>query len=332
MEVSQMRRIAMEEAFWLDDLLTPGTPSSHQGSVYHPDVLARWATRLIDFTEYRLPEMDANGIDMQVLSLTSPGIQMQPDVTVAIDDARRGNDALAEIIAGQPTRFSGLAALPLQEPEAAAEELRRAVVDLHLPGALVNDHTLGEYLDAPRFEVVWAALEELDVPLYIHPSGHPPDLWHVLDGRPELSGPTFSWAAATAGHALRLIYGGVFDRFPGTTVILGHMGEFLPFQLARLDARHPDLVLENRLGKLPSQYFVDNFVITTSGVCSHAALLGAVLEIGVDNVLFAVDYPYESTADAVQFLDSAPLARSDRAKIAHENAERILRLGVSGPS
>lgn len=324
-----MRRIAMEEAFWLDDLVTPGTPSSHQGSVYRPEALARWATRLVDFTEYRLPEMDAHGIDMQVLSLTSPGLQMQPDVKVAVDDARRANDSLAEIIARQPTRFSGLAALPLQEPETAARELRRAVVELGLPGALINDHTLGQYLDATQFDVVWAVFEELHVPLYIHPSGRPPDLWHVLDGRPELSGPTFSWAAATAGHALRLIYGGVFDRFPGARVILGHMGEFLPFQLARLDARHADLVPEKGLRKLPSEYFVDNFLITTSGVCSHAALLGAVLEIGIDNVLFAVDYPYESTEDAVHFLDSAPLAETDRAKIAHENAERILRLGAA---
>jgi 2,3-dihydroxybenzoate decarboxylase len=325
-EVYPVRRIAMEEAFWVDGLVTPGTPSSHQGSVYRAEVLTRWATRLTDFTDYRLPEMDAHGIDMQVLSLTSPGLQMQPDARVAVEDARRANDALAEIIANQPTRFSGLAALPLQDPDTAAGELRRAVVDLRLPGALVNDHTLGEYLDAPRFGVVWAALEELGVPLYIHPSGRPPDQWHVLDGRPELSGPSFSWAAATAGHALRLIYGGVFDRFPSTTVILGHMGEFLPFQLARLDARHVDLDLENGLKKLPSQYFLDNFAITTSGVCSHAALLGVVLEIGIKNVLFAVDYPYESTADAVQFLDSAPLAEADLAQIAHGNAERILRM------
>jgi 2,3-dihydroxybenzoate decarboxylase len=317
----------MEEAFWLRDLVTPGTPESHQGSVYRPEAMARWATRLTDFTEYRLPEMDANGIDVQVLSLTSPGLQMQPDARVAVDDARRANDALAEIIAARPIRFSGLAALPMQEPKTAAKELRRAVVELGLPGALVNDHTLGAYLDSSRFDVVWAVLEELDVPLYIHPSGRPPDLWHVFDKRPELAGPSFGWAAATAGHALRLIYGGVFDRFPGAKVILGHMGEFLPFQLARLDARNSDLVPENRLEKLPSQYFVDNFVITTSGVCSHAALLGAVLEIGIDNVLFAVDYPYESTADAVRFLDSAPLAEADRAKIAHGNAERILRLG-----
>lgn len=321
-----MRRIAMEEAFWLDGLITPGTPSSIPGSVYRPDVLARWAARLVDFSEYRLPEMDRCGIDMQVLSLTSPGIQMQPDVRVAVDDARRGNDALAEIIAAQPTRFSGLAALPLQDPEAAVTELRRAVNELGIPGALINDHTLGEYLDGPQFDVLWAALEELGAPLYIHPSARPPDQWHVLDCRPELSGPTFSWAAATAAHGLRLIYGGVFDRFPSVTVILGHMGEFLPFQLARLDARHADLALEKGLKKLPSQYFVDNFVITTSGVCSHAALIGAVLEIGIDNVLFAVDYPYESTADAVRFLDTAPLAAADRVKIAHQNAERTLRL------
>jgi 2,3-dihydroxybenzoate decarboxylase len=197
---------------------------------------------------------------------------------------------------------------------------------------LINDHTLGHYLDETRFDVVWAELQALGVPLYLHPSSAPFDKWHVLDGRPELIGPTYSWNAATPGHALRLIYGGVFERFPNVTVILGHMGEFLPFWFARLDAAHVRLNGQEHLSKLPSEYFVDNFAITTSGVNSHAALLAAIQAVGVDNVLFAVDYPFESTTDAVAFLDSAPLTAGDREKIAHGNAERLLRLGPTAPT
>ncbi|WP_433171398.1 amidohydrolase family protein [Actinoallomurus sp. CA-150999] len=321
-----MRRIAIEEAFWLDDLSTGQIDASKIASPYKPEYRSRWAARLIDFTEYRLPEMDANGVDIQVLSLATPGIQMQADTDLAIDDARRANDALAEIVNEHAPRFGGLAALPLQNPEAAAQELRRAVKELRLHGALVNDHTLGHYLDERRFDIVWGELQDLGVPLYLHPSNVSADRWHVLDGRPELDGPTFSWNATTSGHALRLIYGGVFERFPQTTVILGHMGEFLPFWFARLDAAHRRLETKENLTKLPSQYFAENFVITTSGVNSHPALLAAIQAVGIDNVLFAVDYPFESTADAVAFLDTAPLASSDREKIAYRNAENLLRL------
>jgi 2,3-dihydroxybenzoate decarboxylase len=288
--------------------------------------LARWAQRLVDVTEHRIPDMDTHGVDMQVLSLTSPGIQMQPDPSIALDDARRGNDHLAEIVRRWPDRFSALAALPLQAPDEAADELRRAVVDLGFGGALVNDHTLGHYLDEPRYEVVWAELERLRVPLYLHPNGVPADEWHVLRGHPELESPTFSWGSATAAHALRLVFGGVFDRFPGARIILGHMGEFLPFQLSRFDARQADLQAKYGPEHAPSWYFTRNVAITTSGNFSHAALLGAVLAVGIDNVLFAVDYPYESTSDSIRFLASAPLSEPDRAKIAHGNAERLLRL------
>ncbi|MCI2421431.1 amidohydrolase family protein [Saccharopolyspora sp. K220] len=322
-----MRRITLEEAIWFDDLKTHGTPKAHEASVYRPEVLARWTSRLTDITAHRLPEMDEHGIDMQVLSLTSPGIQAQADASVAVDDAKRANDHFAEIVNRWPDRFTALAALPLQDPQAAAGELRRAVTELGLRGALVNDHTLGHYLDEPQYEPVWAELQGLDVPIYLHPSGVVPDEWHVLGGHPELVGPTYSWTAATGAHALRLIYGGVFDRFAGARVILGHMGEFLPFQLARFDARHADLQLDDGPVHPPSEYLTKNFAITTSGVCSHAALLGAVMAIGIDNVLFAVDYPYESTADAVAFLDAAPLAEADRRRIAHGNAERLLKLG-----
>jgi 2,3-dihydroxybenzoate decarboxylase len=270
--------------------------------------------------------MDAAGIDVQVLSLTVPGLQADTDPAISRDDARFANDYLAQVVAAHPDRFRGFAALPMQDPEAAAAELDRCVRELGFCGALVNDHLQGHYLDEPRYDEVWAALEELSVPLYLHPGAPPADRWKVLDGRPELYGATWSWAAEVGGHALRIIYGGVFDRHPGATLILGHMGEFLPFMRSRLDSRHHTLDLKAPLQRMPSAYLGSNVVITTSGVFSPAALTGAVLEIGADAVMFSVDYPYESSHEAVAGLERATLSDTDRHKIAHRNAERILRL------
>lgn len=323
-----MRRVALEEACWYDGLATKGSFPDHR-IPYKRESAERFLSRLTDFAEHRLPEMDRHGVDVQVLSLTSPGLQMQPDAKIAVEDARRANDLLAETVARHPARFAGLAALPLQDPERAVAELRRAVTELGLSGALVNDHTLGHYLDEEAYEGLWAELQDLDVPLYLHPGAIPPDEWHLLKGRPELDGATFSWATTTGGHALRLIYGRVFDRFPRATVILGHMGEFLPFHLTRFDARHGDLALEEPLDRMPSQYFGPNIKITTSGVYSHAVLVAAVLTMGLDNVMFAIDYPYEPTEAAVRFLDTAPFSPSDLARIAHGNADRLLRLPVA---
>jgi len=208
-------------------------------------------------------------------------------------------------------------------PKAAAE-LRRAVVDLGLRGALVNDHMLGHYLDEPQYFPFWEALQELDIPL--HPNAVPSDDWNVVRGHPGLDTATWSWAARTGGHVMRLIFAGVFDRFPDARIILGHMGEFLPFQLSRFDARYADLDLERPLAKLPSEYFQTNVAITTTGVFSHSALIAAIQAVGIDNVMFSIDYPFESTDKAVQFLRSAPLAPADKKRVAHANAERILKL------
>ena len=320
-----MRIVALEEAFWVDGLQTTGSFVA-QHPPLKPEAVHRYTGRLTDFTEYRLPDMDRHGIDVQVLSLTAPGIQMQPDTSAAAADAKAANDFLAQIIGQHPGRFAGLAALPLQDPEQAAEELRRAVGDLGLSGALVNDHSLGHRLDEDQYAPVWAELESLGVPLYIHPGA--PQPWPVLDGYPELNGAAFGWGATTGGHVMRLIYGGVFDRYPRATVILGHMGEFLPFQLTRFDSRHPALDTRT-LDRLPSQYFGTNVKITTSGVYSHAALSAAIDAIGVENVMFAVDYPYENNKPAVEFLRTAPLDADDLARVAHRNADELLRLATA---
>lgn len=320
-----MRYIAIGEAFSIPELAERQS-SPWPANRFSQRHLADWGRRLPDFTEYRLPEMDAAGIDIQVLSLTVPGLQADLAAPAARDDARFANDYLAPVVAEHPVRFRGFAALPMQDPAAAAAELGRCVRELGFCGALVNDHLQGHYLDEPRYDQMWAALEELSVPLYLHPGAPPADRWKVLDGRPELYGATWSWAAETGGHALRVIYGGVFDRHPGATLILGHMGEFLPFIRSRLDSGYATLDPQVPLQRLPSAYIGSNVVITTSGVFSPAALTGAVLEIGAEAVMFSVDYPYESSHEAVAGFERTTLSDADRHKVAHGNAERILRL------
>ncbi|MGW7210768.1 amidohydrolase family protein, partial [Streptomyces sp. NPDC054837] len=321
----KMRIVAVEEAFSL-----PGAIRQEAAIRQHlaaPEAIKQeWFRRLEDLTELRLADMDANDVDMQVLSYASPGLEVIEDPAEAVAVARRVNDHLAKAVARHPNRFAGFAVLPLQDPKAAVVELRRAVQELGLKGVLYNDHVWGHYLDEPQFRPVWAELERLGVTLYLHPAVIPADNWRVFDGYPVLVGPSWGWTATVGAHALRLIYGGVFDQFPGASVMLGHMGELLPFQMARLDSRYAHVPVEQRVRHLPSYYLRHNVYVTTSGVMSHAALLGAVHAVGVDRVLFSIDYPFESSAEAVEFLRSAPYAPADLAHIAHGNAERILGL------
>jgi 2,3-dihydroxybenzoate decarboxylase len=320
-----MRYVALEEHFAIPEL-TAQWPSTWNEIAFSRSFIADVERRLPDYTEYRLADMDAAGIDIQVLSLTVPGVQADTDAAAARDHARLANDHLAQVVAGHPERFRGFAALPTQEPKAAVVELDRAVHELGFCGALVNDSFKGHYLDEPQYDEIWAALEELSVPLYLHPGIPPADHWKVLEGRPELKGAMWSWAAEVGGHVMRLIVGGVFDRHPGATLIIGHMGEFLPYMRSRLDSRYRTLDHDPVLRRMPSAYLGSNVVITNSGVFSPAALTGAVLEMGADAVMFSVDYPYESCYEAVAGFERTTLSDTDREKIAHGNAERILRL------
>jgi 2,3-dihydroxybenzoate decarboxylase len=321
-----MRYIALEEAFFIPELAErqpiPTLPLTFNEHI---------RLRLIDFSEYRLSEMDNAGIDIQVLSLTVPGLQVDIDPGLARDNARFANEYLAKAIGEHPDRFRGFAALPLQDPAAAAAELERAVTQDGLCGALVNDCVYGpggRYLDAPEYDELWSALETLGVPLYLHPGAPPADHWRVIEGRPELYGATWSWAAEVSGHALRILFSGVFDRHPGATLILGHMGEFLPFQRSRLDSRYATLATTatTALKRMPSEYLGTNIVFTNSGVFSPAVMLGAVLEVGADALMFSVDYPFESSYQAVKGFEQTTLSATDREKIAHGNAERLLRI------
>ena len=322
-----MRYVALEEHFAIPELMRQWPSAWGEGEIlFSQSFIGEVERRLPEFTEYRLKDMDAAGIDIQVLSHTVPGVQIDADPATARDHARFANDYLARVIAEHPDRFRGFAALPTQDPKAAAEELDRAVHELGFCGALVNDHFDGHYLDEPQFDEIWAALEDLSVPLYLHPGFPPADRWKVLEGRPELQGAMWAWAAEESGHTLRLVVGGVFDRHPGATLIIGHMGEFLPFMRSRLDSRYRTLNHDPELQRMPSAYIGSNVVITNSGVFSPAALTGVVLEMGADAVMFSVDYPYESCSEAVAGFERTTLADADREKIAHGNAERILRL------
>jgi 2,3-dihydroxybenzoate decarboxylase len=316
-----VRIVTLEEHF-----ATPGYPSVAGGAI-DPEFAQHVHDRLSDVSERRLPEMDEAGIDVQVLSLASPGVQGASDTRMALEWARRANEWMAEAIASYPDRFAGFAVLPCQDPDRAVEELERCVVELGFCGALVNGHTGGVYLDDPRFEPLWARLESLGVPLYLHPT-FPPRPPAVLEGYPELAGAVWGWAFETGTHALRLVAGGVFDRHPAATVVLGHMGEGLPFALWRMDDRWALLKHERPLEHPPSWYVRHNMYITTAGAEDQAALQCAITAMGVERVLFSVDYPFQSPTSATAFIRSAALDDAQRAAICYGNADRLLGLAA----
>ncbi|SAK84963.1 amidohydrolase 2 [Caballeronia pedi] len=318
----RIRKIALEEHF-----STPGFQGYSKSFTQHiaPEVLRDLAARLTDFDEQRIVEMDRAGIDYTILSQTGPSVQGEADAALAISRAKESNDFLAQQIARHPARFGGFATLPMHSAKAASDELTRTVRELGFKGALVNGHTLGVYYDDRAYDPFWATMQELDVPLYLHPTDalvNP----RVLDGHPELTGATWGWGVETGSHALRLLFSGVFDRFPNLKIILGHMGEGLPFLRWRFDSRFAVYSHGVSLERAPSEYIGTNILITTSGVCSAPALIGAIGEMGAQAVMFSVDYPYESTEIAAEFIERAPLDDATRALVCHGNAERIFRL------
>lgn len=317
--------IALEEAISFPGL-DARRPAFAMPDNVEPTFFADMAARLPDVDALRLPDMDQHGVAVQVLSFTVPGIEADPNPVRAVENARYVNDRLAAIVQAHPGRFAAFAALPLQDPDAAVTELRRAVHELGHVGALVNDHVQGRYLDDPVFDDVWATLEELGVPLYLHPGMPPADRWHLLDNHPEMNGALWSWQATTGGHAIRIVMSGVFDRHPGARMVLGHAGEFLPFQLSRLDSRYATVTTPAPLQLRPSEYFGRNILATTSGILAPAAITALVTVIGAENVLFAIDYPYERTADAVAALEHTDLSEDAKDRIASGNARAFLRI------
>ncbi|HLR83707.1 MAG TPA: amidohydrolase family protein [Nocardioidaceae bacterium] len=288
--------------------------------------------RLADVDDTRLRTMDDHGIEFAVLSLTAPGVQRIPETAPAIASARTSNDLLAERVERHADRYAGFAAVALQDPPSAADELRRCVRELGFVGAMVNGYTnVGDdehaaYYDDPAFDVFWSTAAELEVPVYLHPRPALPGA-QILDGHPELVGATWGFGTETATHTLRLILGGVFDRHPGLDVVLGHLGEGLPGMLWRTQYCFDLNPFDKQPAKTLPEYFADNLHITTSGNFSDQALINAILTVGGDRIMFSVDYPYADTAMAAEWIERAPISESDRRKIAYGNARSLLGLG-----
>jgi 2,3-dihydroxybenzoate decarboxylase len=282
--------------------------------------------RLADVERFRLPLMDELGISMQVISVGSPGIQGLPDAEAAIKMAKTTNDLQAEIIAKYKGRFAGFAALPTQDPKAAADELERTVTQLGFKGAMIQGRANWEYLDGQKHRVLWERAAGLEVPVYLHVNEPTPAVIKEYEDHPELMGPTWSWGVEAATQALRIIGSGVFDAFPGATLILGHLGESLPYLLGRLDEGYAMAFKTRKLKKPLSQYVKQNVLITTSGLYRPEALTCAIQAMGEDRVLFACDYPFVDPKESVRIFETTPMGPGEREKIYHLNAERWLKV------
>jgi uncharacterized protein len=323
-----MRTITLEEHYVSPGFLNgPGRSLVERAGVAR-DRMAQILEQAQDVGEGRIREMDAARIDMQVLSLNSPGLE-QLDGAEAGELAREANDFVAAATKRYPDRLAGFAALPTAAPEKAAAELERTIRDYGFKGALINGHHRGRYLDDPYFRPILERAESLGVPIYLHPTQPPQPVIDASYGgfAPEVTGMLaaagWGWHIETAVHVLRLILGGVFDRFPKLQLIIGHMGEGLPFMQSRLDIMTPSVT---RLQRPVSAYLRENVHYTFSGFNFTPTFLDLLLQVGVDRIMFSADYPYQSMAEARAFLDHLPVSAADRERIAHGNAEQLLRL------
>jgi 2,3-dihydroxybenzoate decarboxylase len=286
--------------------------------------------RIQDLGERRLREMDESGIAKQVVFLTAPGVQVF-DAPTATALARSTNDQLAEAVRRHPDRFAGLAAIAPQDPRGAAQELERAVRQLGLKGAVVNSHTRGEYLDDPKFWEIFEAAQALDVPIYLHPTTPSPAMIRPFLER-GLDGAVYGFAVETGLHMLRIVVSGALDRFPRLRLVVGHLGEGLPYFLFRIDFMHRHIVATGRyptvkpLERKPSDYLKERFHYTTSGMQWAPAILFALSVLGPDRVLYAMDYPYQFVPEEVRVTDDLPISDADKRKLYQLNAERVFGL------
>ncbi|RRV10535.1 amidohydrolase [Pseudomonas sp. v388] len=328
------RKIALEEHFTTEEnnkLWDAQGESSRNGKAYMQQVEAN----LLDVND-RLARMDANGIEATVLSLTSPGVQSILDSQLAIDFAQRTNDLLySKYLETHPDRLFGFAAVPLQDPAAAADELERSVKELGMLGALINGYTnigdseTGQYLDEEPMWEFWDRVASLDVPVYLHPREPLPSQREAYRGYSSLVGSAWGFGVETSTHAVRLMMSGLFDKYPNLQIILGHLGEGLPILLPRLEWRLQMQKDGEGLGQAQkplSHYFNKNFSLTTSGHFHSKSLHNAIAEIGIDRLMFSVDYPYEDMESAVKWFDNALLSENDRGKIGRTNAQRLLNI------
>jgi 5-carboxyvanillate decarboxylase len=333
---AEFRRIATEETFAIPEYLEaaealvrknpdiePGWLNYVSGELPFYDMVLK---RLVDLDDGRLEIMDAAGVDMAVLSLWNPGVQMF-GAEQGVELARLSNDRLAAAIERHPTRYAGLAAVAPQAPEAAAQEIDRAIKSLGLNGVLINSHTNNEFLDDQKFWPIFEALVANDTPLYIHPRQAPRQMAEAFTDY-SMERALWGYAMETSTHAIRLIMAGVFDQFPDLKIILGHMGEGLPFWMHRLDTIGGLPTTQVDIQRKPSEYIRDNFTITTSGMSWEPVLKFSLEVLGTDKVMFAVDYPFGSYDRDTAWLDGVDIPDADKAAIYSGNAERVF--GIKG--
>ncbi len=337
-------RIATEEAFATQEqidvflrMIREGTADKGMVSLwgFYAQSPSERATqilhRLLDLGEQRIADMDATGIDKAILALTSPGVQPMLDLDEAKGIATRANNTLADACQKYPDRFIGMGTLATQDPEWSAREVHRGARELGFKGVQINSHTQGEYLDDPKYDPIFRALVEEGQPLYIHPST-PPDSMITPMLESGLDGAIFGFGVETGMHLLRLITIGIFDRYPDLQIMVGHMGEALPYWLYRLDFMHQAGVRSKRyermkpLKKTIAEYMRSNVLITNSGVAWEPAIKFCQQVVGEDRVMYAMDYPYQYVADEVRAMDGMDMSPALKKKFFQSNAERWFKL------
>ncbi|HEY8520968.1 MAG TPA: amidohydrolase family protein [Gammaproteobacteria bacterium] len=329
------KRIAAEEAWGTAELfrewkrVLDAKPADELGFValwrnLDPTGNTGFTARLMDLGENRLAAMDAAGIDMQILMLTAPGVQVF-DAETGTALARDTNDQLAEACRNHPDRYAGCVAIAPQDPRRAALEIERGIQRLGLKGVIVNSHTKGEYLAEPKYWEIFEAAEANDVPIYIHPREPSPEMVKPFIDYDLLRG-DLGFGVEVAFHTQAIINAGVFDRFPNAKLVIGHGGEGIPYNLYRLDRTHPVRRPDQRAKEPPSYYMRRNVYITNSGVAWAPMVLFAQQVLGVDRVLYAMDYPYQYDIEEVHAMDALPISYEDKKKFFQTNAERVFNL------
>ena len=341
---TRFTRIATEEAWAPPDLVRRFREAIRDGKVDDPGFRSLMGyflfnesahtkavvERLQDAGDRRIADMDSSGIAKQVVALTAPGVQVF-DADTARGLTVEYNDQLAESCRRYPQRLYALAAVAPQAPEHAAAELERAVTRLGMKGAIINSHTLGEYLDDERFWPIFEAAEALGVPVYIHPQTPPKSMIEPFMSR-GLDGAVYGFGVETGLHLLRVIFAGVFDRFPKLNVVVGHLGEGLPFWLFRVDFFHRVIVRTQRyegvrpLERRPSDYLRENVFVTTSGMAFEPAILYTRQVLGADRVMYAMDYPYQFVPEEVAVTDGLPISDAEKADLYEHIATRVFKL------
>jgi predicted TIM-barrel fold metal-dependent hydrolase len=320
-------KIAFEEHFSL--------PETLEDSKGFAGGSARWEDfrrQILDIDAERIELMEKNGIGHTILSLNAPAVQAILDTRKAIDVSRRANDRIAEAVRKHPKHFSGFAALPMQDPDAAAKELTRCVKELGFKGTLVNGFTQKDvadsaiYYDIPAYRDFWSVVQDLDVPFYLHPRTQIKSRAQAYEGHPWLLSSPWGFAVETSIHALRLCGSGLFDQFPKLKVIVGHMGEHIPYDLWRIDARMKFSPRGYTGNRYLGEYFKDHFYVTTSGNFCDPTFQCSLEVMGADRMMFSADYPFETMEDAANWFDNTPMSDADRLKIGRTNAVDLFKL------